>query len=269
MAVDDSKNWADMVEDDGGEETFESPMGDKVERKVLDDGTMVETEIVSKDGGKFKVTKYIKSSKKERKIFTSALERQKRWVKFGKAKDNSPELTVAAEPVKLELGKKEEMDKTKMESEIQKMVNKVSIAVASGGNASGAYVPPDRKSGGGDAAPGEEGKKTYVAPGRGSGETADSKPQRDDSCTVRITNISEDISEDDLRSLFSTYGHISRSYVAVDRVTRERRGFAFITFKKQEDAANAIRHLDRHPFNHVILNVGWAKPPQQQTQSSS
>eukprot|EP01064_Diplonema_japonicum_P026284 TRINITY_DN376_c4_g1_i1.p1 TRINITY_DN376_c4_g1~~TRINITY_DN376_c4_g1_i1.p1 ORF type:complete len:282 (+),score=88.70 TRINITY_DN376_c4_g1_i1:44-847(+) len=266
MTVDDSKNWADMVEDDGGEEAFETPTGDKVECKTLEDGTKVLTEIVSKDGGKFKVTKYMKTIKKEKKIYPAAVERQKRWVKFGKAKDNSAELTVVCEPSKLELGKKEEIDKTKMESEIQKMVREVSIAVAGGGGG-GAYVAPT-KSSASEATAGatdESGKKTYVAPGRGAGEASggdSGKPQRDDSCTVRITNISEDISEDDLRSLFTQYGQISRSYVAVDRVTKERRGFAFITFKKQEDAANAIRNLDRHPFNHVILNVGWAKPPQ-------
>ena len=38
---------------------------------------------------------------------------------------------------------------------------------------------------------------------------------------MRVTNLSEEISEQDLRDLFGTYGALQRVFLAKDRVTRE------------------------------------------------
>eukprot|EP01060_Flectonema_neradi_P032543 TRINITY_DN51_c1_g2_i1.p1 TRINITY_DN51_c1_g2~~TRINITY_DN51_c1_g2_i1.p1 ORF type:complete len:260 (+),score=69.64 TRINITY_DN51_c1_g2_i1:47-826(+) len=248
--------WADMLEDDVPEEAGEA------ETKRLSDGTKLVIEYVVRDGEKFKITKRYRERTRQQKFFKAAEERQKNWVKFGKAVVNDPELTVIGEEQKLELGKKEEIKKNKIESDFASIISNATTAAQGG---TGVYqAPTDRSKADapGDAPGGDKKSGTYVAPGRGGGETDGSRPPRDDSCTVRITNLSEDISEDDLRQLFVKYGQISRSYVAVDKVTKERRGFAFITFKNREDAAMAIEKLDRHPFNHVILSVGWARPPQ-------
>ena len=248
--------WADMLEDDVPEEAGEA------ETKRLSDGTKLVIEYVVRDGEKYKVTKRYRERKRQQKFFKAAEDRQKRWVKFGKATVNDPEMTVIGDEQKLELGKKEEIKKNKIESDFASIINNATTAAQGG---TGVYqAPTDRmKADTSDGAAGGDKKTTgtYVAPGRGAGETDGSRPPRDDSCTVRITNLSEDISEDDLRQLFQKYGLISRSYVAVDKVTKERRGFAFITYKNREDAAKAIEKLDRHPFNHVILSVGWARPP--------
>lgn len=56
------------------------------------------------------------------------------------------------------------------------------------------------------------------------------KTERDDSATCRVTNISEDATEDDLRELFRPFGYISRIYLAKDPFTRQSRCFAFISF---------------------------------------
>eukprot|EP01061_Rhynchopus_euleeides_P034103 TRINITY_DN57802_c0_g1_i1.p2 TRINITY_DN57802_c0_g1~~TRINITY_DN57802_c0_g1_i1.p2 ORF type:complete len:274 (+),score=110.05 TRINITY_DN57802_c0_g1_i1:117-938(+) len=265
---DTKNNWADMMEDEpannwaADEPQYETiPQGHESapDTKTLADGTKMVSEIVSKDGGKFKVTKHIKTVTRKRKIYTAAEERQKRWVKFGKAAEgNQSDLTVVCELSRLELGKKEELSKNRVESEIQKMVQKVSNA------AQGNVYAASKRSSEETTADGDKSKTTYVPPGGrvgGAGETADGgRPPRDDSATVRITNLSEDISDDDLRGLFHKYGHITRSYIAVDRATKERRGFAFITYKTKEEAAEAIKHLDRHALCHVILEVGWARP---------
>ena len=104
----------------------------------------------------------------------------------------------------------------------------------------------------------------YVPPGMrnadGSRNTSLTGQERDDSCTVRVSNLSEDVKDSDLRELFRRFGAIQRIYLAKDRETQQSRGFAFINFYQKEDAAAAIAKLDGHGYDHLILSVSWAKP---------
>ena len=84
--------------------------------------------------------------------------------------------------------------------------------------------------------------------------------QRDDSCTVRVSNLSEDVKDTDLRELFRRFGSIQRIYLAKDRETHQSRGFAFINFFARDDAQRAIDKLDGHGYDHLILSVTWANP---------
>jgi len=78
--------------------------------------------------------------------------------------------------------------------------------------------------------------------------------------TVRVTNLSEDTKESDLQELFRPFGAISRVYLAKDKITNLSRGFAFINFVRQEDAARAIEKLSGFGYDHLILHLEWAKP---------
>ncbi|CAI5478503.1 unnamed protein product [Closterium sp. Yama58-4] len=93
------------------------------------------------------------------------------------------------------------------------------------------YVPPSLRAGGAASRAGED------SGGRRGGG-------RDDSNSVRVTNLSEDTREQDLQELFGPFGPISRIYVAFDRETGLSRGFAFINFINREDAVRAINKLD-------------------------
>ena len=84
--------------------------------------------------------------------------------------------------------------------------------------------------------------------------------ERDDSCTVRVSNLSEDVKDSDLRELFRRFGAIQRIYLAKDRETHQSRGFAFINFFSRDDAQRAIDKLDGHGYDHLILSVTWANP---------
>ena len=75
---------------------------------------------------------------------------------------------------------------------------------AGDGPAKGTYVPPSMRPGRAGAA----------GPGGGSSMHG----ERDVSCTVRVTNISENTREEDLRDLFRGFGAISRCYLALDKV---------------------------------------------------
>jgi translation initiation factor 3 subunit G len=81
-----------------------------------------------------------------------------------------------------------------------------------------------------------------------------------DQYTIRVTNISEETTEMELQQLFQTFGRISRVYLAKDKETMQSRGFAFVSFIHQEDAAMAMEKLQGYGLNHLILKLEWAKP---------
>ncbi|KXJ16639.1 eukaryotic translation initiation factor 3 subunit G [Exaiptasia diaphana] len=109
----------------------------------------------------------------------------------------------------------------------------------------------------------------YVAPGLREGANrrgGDSmqRNQRDETATIRVTNLSVETFESDLQSLFRPFGPISRIFLAKDKVTNASKGFAFINFVHREDAARAIKTLQGFGYDHLILNVEWAKPSSNQ-----
>lgn len=61
-------------------------------------------------------------------------------------------------------------------------------------------------------------------------DTGDSGRRQRDENSVRVTNLSEDVTEADLQQLFRPFGPISRVFLAVDKTTGENRGFAFVNY---------------------------------------
>ncbi len=107
-----------------------------------------------------------------------------------------------------------------------------------------AYVPPAMR--GGSRA------------NRGA-EAMDARSQFDHA-TLRVTNISEDTREQDLRDLFARFGNVARIYLAKDRETMLSRGFAFVSFHRREDAQKSMDKLNGYGYDHLILKIEWAKP---------
>ena len=119
------------------------------------------------------------------------------------------------------------------------------VATAFGAGAQGGkYVPPSR---------------------RGGSERFDEsmlnrKHRHTDTVALRVSNLSENTQEGDLQDLFKPFGRIARTYLAKDKVTGECKGFAFINYYKKDDAKKAITALNGFGYDHLILNVEWAKP---------
>eukprot|EP00921_Rhytidocystis_pertsovi_P011483 GHVQ01018555.1.p1 GENE.GHVQ01018555.1~~GHVQ01018555.1.p1 ORF type:complete len:214 (+),score=38.45 GHVQ01018555.1:205-846(+) len=103
----------------------------------------------------------------------------------------------------------------------------------------------------------------YVPPAKRGARDGDIKSleqQQKEECTVRVTNLSEDVKEADLTDLFGKVGKIHRIYLAKHKETKFSKGFAFITYTNRGDAAKAIDKLNRHGYDNLLLNVEWAKP---------
>jgi len=83
---------------------------------------------------------------------------------------------------------------------------------------------------------------------------------RDDLPTLRVTNISEDVQENDLRELFGVFGRVARVYVGRDRETGIGKGFAFVSFEDRSVAQKAMEKLNGRGYDNLILSVQWSQP---------
>lgn len=83
---------------------------------------------------------------------------------------------------------------------------------------------------------------------------------KDENNTIRITNLPEETQDGDIRDLFKDFGRIIRIFLAKDKATGNSKGFAFVSFDTKENAKRAIKAVNGHGYNNLILNVEWAKP---------
>lgn len=104
----------------------------------------------------------------------------------------------------------------------------------------GKYVPPSMRAG-----------------AKGAGESMHQK-NRDDLPTLRVTNLSEDATEDDMWTLFERFGKISRVYVGKDQETGLCKGFAFVSFESRQDAQKAVDKVHNLPYDHLILGCQFS-----------
>ncbi len=76
-----------------------------------------------------------------------------------------------------------------------------------------------------------------------------------------VGNLSYDASESDLFELFNGVGTVRNAEVVVNNRTQRSKGFAFVTMVRREDALKALKGLHGHGYDHLILQLDWAKPP--------
>lgn len=268
-------NWGDDVSDDDGSQVL-PPMQ---ETAVGEDGLKTVTEYAYNDKGeKLKIVKVVKVTKKKVRANKKVLTR-KEWTKFGLVKGKPRGVdrltTFYADEAQFDLrprtlGVEDEEEETSKLDNLEKD-GKTSIVVCRFCGETGHWTLKCPKRKAGDALP-ESGSS--MGGGMGGGTDGkyvpmhlrkDAKGQamrdrRDDFHSLRVTNISKDTTETDLRNLFGNFGHLTRVFLARDRQTQESRGFAFISFAGRSDAEKAIVHLDGHGYDSLILHVEWAKP---------
>ena len=81
-----------------------------------------------------------------------------------------------------------------------------------------------------------------------------------------IGNIDWGSTEDDLRALFSTYGELEEVVIIVDKFSNRPKGFGFVTFVNDDDAAKAMSELNGHELNGRALVVNEARPSKPKTE---
>ncbi len=76
-----------------------------------------------------------------------------------------------------------------------------------------------------------------------------------DLCTVKVSNLSEEVTENDLEFLFKKAGIIRRVYLARYPETRVSKGFAFVTYGIPEEAQKAIQLFNGKSLDRLIMTV--------------
>lgn len=107
----------------------------------------------------------------------------------------------------------------------------------------------------------EKKTKSYVPPAlRGQTSLEDKSRERDDANTIRVSNLSEDVEEYELRDMFAQCGLIQRCFLGRDKETGISKGFAFITYRFDDSVDLAIAKFDGKGLYHMILSVERSKP---------
>jgi len=272
-------SWADDVDE------IDQP---KIEDFVDENGIRTTIEYTTnEDGKKVKITRKTKRVL-QKSLVDHVVAERKTWAKFGQEKGNKPgpdrATTTVAEDVALKLSAG---NKSSEKDETQEHSVKANLARAGAGKVvcricKGAHFTakcPYKDTLGGleestpnfdddapsgtepAAAPGPSTGGKYVPPSmrnRGPGERLTTT--RDDLPTLRVTNISEDTQENDLRDLFGTFGRVARVYVGRDRETGIGKGFAFVSFDEKAVAERAMQKTHGRGYDNLILNVQWSQP---------
>lgn len=77
---------------------------------------------------------------------------------------------------------------------------------------------------------------------------------------IYVSNLGFNVTEEDLRKLFSQYGQVSSVKVITDYNTGQSRGFAFIEMPNNGEGEKAISKLNNSDLNNRSISVQVARP---------
>lgn len=78
--------------------------------------------------------------------------------------------------------------------------------------------------------------------------------------SIYVGNLSYEVTQDDISSVFAEYGTVKRVQLPTDRETGRVRGFAFVEMSAEAEEAAAIEALDGAEWMGRSLKVNKAKP---------
>ena len=253
-------SWADQMDDD---------VEDSADRQVeITGNNKLVTEITYVDGDKCKVTKHYRV---EKRIVPKVASQRKHWAKFGQSASDPPgpnlATTIISDDVKMEFLSSREEDQGTQEQDntVNQFGGNQAVQCRNCGlnhwtlhcpyknqfnalnklneNVEGSKDDRNRK-------PGLGGKSRIDLGSR----------SKDENNTIRITNLPEETQDSDIRDLFKDFGRITRIFLAKDKATGNSKGFAFVSFEMREQAQRAIKTVNGHGYNNLILSVEWARP---------
>lgn len=84
-----------------------------------------------------------------------------------------------------------------------------------------------------------------------------------------VGNLSSNLTPDELRVLFQSYGAVERIEIVTDVNTRYSRGFAFLEMTNDAEALKAVSNLNGTTVWGNPLRVEEARPKLQRSKSAS
>ncbi|MCM5527949.1 RNA-binding protein [Parasegetibacter sp. NRK P23] len=77
---------------------------------------------------------------------------------------------------------------------------------------------------------------------------------------IFVSNLSFNVTDEDLNDFFAEYGEISSAKVIMDKFTGQSRGFGFVEMSDDEQARKAIAELDGGMVEGRAIRVSEARP---------
>jgi RNA recognition motif-containing protein len=77
---------------------------------------------------------------------------------------------------------------------------------------------------------------------------------------IYVGNLDRQATENEIKSLFTSFGEVKSVKIVKDHDSGEPRGFAFVEMTNEAEANTAIRQLDSSEFGSRRLKVNEAKP---------
>ncbi|XP_053213211.1 uncharacterized protein LOC128396621 [Panonychus citri] len=246
----------------------------------IEGNTKIVTSYKYEDGKKYKVISHYKI---ERIEMSKAASTRRQWKKYGKSIDDPPGPnslnTICCEDVYMQFiscEDDENMDKDDPRKTLSNMSegkcrncgmdhwtiecpykDKFENKEKENG-ADPSSINLDSLRGAGDDKKGGLGKSLPPSLLDGGNNRGDFLVSKDEAKKICVTNLPEEIQDGDIKDLFHQFGKIVRIFLAKDKYTGQSKGFAFVSFDRKEDAANAIKHVNGYGYEHLILNVEWA-----------
>ena len=82
---------------------------------------------------------------------------------------------------------------------------------------------------------------------------------------IYVSNLSFNVTDDDLQGFFSDYGAVSSAKVITDKFTGKSRGFGFVEMPDDEAAKKAINELDGGVVEGRSIKVTEARPREERS----
>lgn len=78
---------------------------------------------------------------------------------------------------------------------------------------------------------------------------------------IYVGNLAYNVTEDDLRALFSDFGEVSAVNIVKERSSGQSRGFGFVEMLNNSEADKAMKALNGAKIKDQFIKLSQAKPP--------
>lgn len=82
--------------------------------------------------------------------------------------------------------------------------------------------------------------------------------------TIYVGNLSYEVTQEDLKQVFSEYGSVKKVAMPTDRETGRLRGFGFVEMETEEEEDKAIDELDGAEWMGRQMRVNKARPKEKE-----
>jgi RNA recognition motif-containing protein len=82
---------------------------------------------------------------------------------------------------------------------------------------------------------------------------------------IYVSNLSYNVTDEDLQDFFAEYGEVSSAKVITDKFTNRSRGFGFVEMADDEAARKAITELDGGIVEGRAIKVTEARPREERS----